>query len=119
MGSIQSYIYIFFSQFNAQMKEDIFAMNAEAEGHQSAIVRIQHDLAVLRGNVNYNFQTRSGIFRNIFQSSHLLHRTTYRSLTVDSVVGFLLERWSEDSSAQKVNFHFVSYGCAYFIYDEK
>lgn len=52
-----------FKAFNTQMKEDIFAMNAEAEGHQSAIVRIQHDLAVLRG--------------------------------------FLLERWSEDSSAQK------------------
>eukprot|EP00076_Gallus_gallus_P041386 XP_025006924.1 trichohyalin [Gallus gallus] len=52
-----------FKVFNTQMKEDIFAMNAEAEGHQSAIVRIQHDLAVLRG--------------------------------------FLLERWSEDSSAQK------------------
>ncbi|XP_052548253.1 coiled-coil domain-containing protein 175-like [Tympanuchus pallidicinctus] len=48
---------------NAQMKEDILAMNSEAEGHQSAIVKIGNDLAVLRG--------------------------------------FLLERWSEDSSIQK------------------
>ncbi|XP_042727298.1 uncharacterized protein LOC122179992 [Lagopus leucura] len=52
-----------FKLCNAQMKEDILAMNSEAEGHQSAIVKIGNDLAVLRG--------------------------------------FLLERWSEDSSIQK------------------
>ncbi|XP_031461209.1 uncharacterized protein LOC116236619 isoform X1 [Phasianus colchicus] len=52
-----------FKLCNAQMKEDILAMNSEAEGHQSAIVKIGHDLAVLHG--------------------------------------FLLERWSEDSSLQK------------------
>lgn len=43
------------------MKEDILAMNSEAEGHQSAIVKIGNDLAVLRGNVNYSLQTTSGI----------------------------------------------------------
>ncbi|XP_048805327.1 probable DNA double-strand break repair Rad50 ATPase isoform X7 [Lagopus muta] len=38
-----------FKLCNAQMKEDILAMNSEAEGHQSAIVKIGNDLAVLRG----------------------------------------------------------------------
>ncbi|XP_015721262.1 coiled-coil domain-containing protein 175-like isoform X3 [Coturnix japonica] len=38
-----------FKSCNAQMKEDILAMNAEAEVHQSTIVKIQNDLAMLRG----------------------------------------------------------------------
>ncbi|XP_072193506.1 coiled-coil domain-containing protein 175 [Excalfactoria chinensis] len=38
-----------FKLCNAQMQGAILAMNAEAEGHQSAIVKIQNDLAVLRG----------------------------------------------------------------------
>ncbi|XP_065492418.1 cingulin-like [Caloenas nicobarica] len=34
---------------NAQMKEDIFAINSEAEYHKSATVKILNDLAVLHG----------------------------------------------------------------------
>eukprot|EP00075_Anas_platyrhynchos_P006086 XP_012963737.3 coiled-coil domain-containing protein 175 isoform X2 [Anas platyrhynchos] len=37
-----------FKLYNLQMKEDIFAMNSEAENHKSATVKILNDLAVLR-----------------------------------------------------------------------
>lgn len=42
----------FFSQQTAQMKEDVFAMNSEAEKHKSAIGKILKDIPVLHGNIS-------------------------------------------------------------------
>lgn len=51
------------------MKEDIFAMNSEAENHKSATVKILNDLAVLRGNVLITMSKQKVIFlNNIFKS---------------------------------------------------
>ncbi|XP_075569178.1 coiled-coil domain-containing protein 175 [Pelecanus crispus] len=64
-----------FKLCNAQIKEDIFAMDSEAENHKSATVKILNDLAVLHA--------------------------IYHILTVDSVVDLVLKGWSEESFIQK------------------
>ncbi|XP_021258463.1 myosin-9-like isoform X2 [Numida meleagris] len=53
---------------NAQMKEEIFAMNAEAGGHQSAIVKIRNDLAVLRGLLLKRWSEDSSIQKEFLEN---------------------------------------------------
>lgn len=66
-------VVIVFSQCNAQMKEDIVAMNSEAENHRSATARLLNDLAVLHGNVLMRIPKQNWGFlkKSIFQSLYL------------------------------------------------